>query len=175
MPDAFAYRASAEFAQAIRRRFDEIDEFRNAIAIPWDETHPDTVSLWASNSLDLPCDRRCVGFADDGGDVPAGLSRSKRRGYFSPARGKAGDPWRAALTELNRKPMMGELFRRFGVPDHVLDFNAGMSYRAVIVVAPDAVWLRYGREISTSPHLAPARMSEFYAAVEAREAAAVSP
>jgi hypothetical protein len=162
-----AYRASDEFGQAIRRRADEIDDFINSVIVPWDETHPNTRSLWANNSLDLPCDRRFVGFADDLDQPPAGLSRNKRRGTLLPVRGKAGDEWRAHQAALSRKPLMGPIFRRFEVADHVLDFNRGIFYRAVIAITPASVWIRCGRELPASPHLVPARLSEFYAAQEA--------
>lgn len=162
-----AYQASEELAAALRAVSDDIRRFHREVQGPWDAEHPDTPSLWVRGMTD----RRCVGFKDPGGEVPAGLSRSQDRTELIPARGKAGDPWRVALTTLNDGPKTGDVFGRFGIDPTILRVDHGRMYYPGILITEDAVFLTWAVPFDhPGPHLSPVPLSVYYAALEQSEA-----
>lgn len=168
MTDKRAYRASVEFAAALRAVEGEIARFRRDVVATWDAEHPETPSLWVQRAVSV--DRDCVGFKDSGGEVPAGLSRAKTRIELLPARGKAGDPWREAMGTLNNGPKASPIFRQFAIDPGILRVDHGRYYTPGILVTPDEVFLTWGvpRE-ELSEHLTEVPLSEYYAALERSE------
>lgn len=166
--DAHAYRASEEFAAAIRERNKESMRFGREVIKPWDDAHPDTPALWAQGGFSL--DRKCVGFADPGGPVPEGLSRNKQRQELIPKWGRNGDPWRDAMERLNQKPKIGPVFQRFGLDPLVWSTTGNWIYRPGIADTPDGMFFRWP-ESHPEPgeHLTEVALSEYYAAVEKRD------
>jgi hypothetical protein len=167
MSDTHAYRASDALAAAIQTRSDEAHHFALTVIKPWDETHPDTRSLWRKQAFGL--DKDCVGFDDpESPTPPAGLSRSKQRHELIPARGRSGDPWREALKYLNLKPRIGPVFTAFGI-DPVVWHGNGV-FTCGCRITPDGVFLTWDvRHPEPGEHLIPVPLSEYYAAMESAE------
>lgn len=177
MTDLLAWRASDEFAAALRARMAEKSEFFDNVIQPWTDAHPKH-EPYGSNGNATTFDPRIDGFAD--GDrksaPPDGLTRAQRRDYLRPHRGPAGDPWREALDTLNACPSIDAVFKEFRVPVYGL---VGHRLCRFNVHLWDEVWLTATADIPGTvkgeiAHLKAAKTSEFYAAKEARESAEVS-
>lgn len=180
-----AYRASDEFATALRAKSVDENRFRDEVIIPWDEAHPDTKTLWSRSPFSTR--RDCIGFTDPGGEKPpAGLSRRRGRKQLIPLKSKAGEPWREHKDRVNAGPSVADAFREFEVPDHVL--GPGRLYTVGLLPdgdgPSDPVYITSGyplegREDDESsfrsrtpltPHLTPIPLSEFYAVKERLDA-----
>lgn len=168
----FPYRASEELAAALfdfRERvkaFDvQVDEFNAA--------HPGHEVVWTRGVF--TADPHPRGFADDTAEVPPGLSRAKSRTYLVPRRGRAGEPWRAALARFGCRPSVGRVFRQHGVREHgdgpgtgtggyyiasTRWFDAGDD--GVIVVCKYDIGVDRNGAPDLSEHLTPLRLSEYY-------------
>lgn len=178
MTDLLAWRASDEFAAALRARMSEKSEFFDDVLGPWTKAHPGH-EPFGSNGNATTFDQRVDGFADADRkvDPPAGLSRAQRRDYLKPVRGPAGDRWREVLRELNACPSIDAVFKQFGVPVFALVGHRLCRFNLHLW---DEVWLTATADIPSTvvngvEHVTAAKTSEFYAAKEAREAAGSRP
>lgn len=177
--ERFAYRASEQFDAALRARLGEQFEFDQAVVGAFHDKHPGVRPVWRAGSPLCVADREVIGGFEDAHpdeDPPAGLQRSAKRRELAPVLGAAGDYWRQAVAEFNRRPSMRNVFR-----DHLVDvfvaYDDGRLHRLctpgvhVEVDRPAGVWLLYpGAEPSPTEHLSAVPLSEFYAAIEAFEA-----
>jgi hypothetical protein len=166
----YAYRASDGFATALRTYRSAFDEFVATVRA-WDAQHPDArlYVLRELTSVVVP------GFHDRNPDFdpPGGLSRSQTRRYLIPKRGKAGDPWRAALESFQlAAPDERPVWRCFGVePFEIAD---GHAYIPGFFDAGEAgVFVSRGVPFDPKPAaLTEVALSEYYAAKEAATARA---
>jgi len=169
-----AWKASDEFATALRTRLAERQAYFKDVVQPFIDAHPKQ-HPYGSNGDATSFDLRIDGFtdADRKSPPPEGLSRAQARAFLKPTRFAAGDPWREALEKLNGGPSVDAVFREFKVPifvfaghklcrANVRDLEAGMFLTA-------SVDLTEGKGCD---HLTPVKLSEFYAAVEAEPSAA---
>lgn len=169
--DLHAYRASEEFAVAIRQCLEEIARFRREVMKRWDKEHPHARALWRRGGLTL--DSECVGFDCPEGTTPEGLSRAQDRRSLIPKRGRSGDQWREALARLNSAPKMEPVFRKFGVDPLVWPDNLNGIYKAGIDDTPDGVFVTWAVPNSElGEHLTGSPLSVYYAAIEHKEKAA---
>lgn len=166
--DVHAYRASDEFAAAIRGRIEDMRRFGREIIKPWDEEHPEARALWRRDAFGL--DRKCVGFHCPDGEIPEGLSRNKERRELIPKRGGTGSSWRSALSRLDQFPKMDPVFRRYGVEVMVWPEEGNVIYRPGIEDTPAGVFLSWAApHPAPGEHLTEVPLSEYYAAIEKRD------
>jgi len=164
VPDLHAYRMSAEMAAAYIARCAERSAMLRAFAEEHAEQHPNHPVVVDDSPFGL--DRLTLGFADDTDAVPEGLSRSQRRTYLRPMRGRKGDPWRAAMRRVSAAPKVDEVFHRFRVDMSVQDSTTSRNYRIGVRELDGGVVITCGAALPESPHLTPMRLSEYYAAIE---------
>lgn len=163
MGESFFYRASDELAADLRGYAKDAKVHFDEVVEPFRKAHPDNgpvVNSWG---------RRTIGFADDKRDVdpPKGLSRSQKRTFLIPVRGKAGDEWRKAMDVL-QAPWIDLVYRKHDVPTEVIDGNR--LYRVNWMdFGTDGVVITIGTEIGEAPALTPMKRSEFYALYEAHQ------
>jgi hypothetical protein len=173
-PDLYAWRASDEFAAAIRKFK---DAKRTAVASEairgFNEAHPSNKLAWTGRgafSMDL--DLR--GFMDDG-ELPEGLSRAQSRRWLLPVRGKKGDYWRDAVKAAKRAmPSLDAVFVEHKVATFTM--SSDMAYGVGVFDDGKNVYLHCKGDIRTerpfldsSPHIAPVTLSEYYQARELHE------
>lgn len=162
MADQYAYRASEQFATAIRECQEKIQRFRREVVRPWDEAHPSTRSLWRRS---LGLDQVFAGFSDPGGDIPEGLSRNQQRVELIPKRGWSGDPWRYAAKIFDQSPRVSPVFTAHNVDPWV--FDPPRLHVVGIADTPSGVFLTWGApHPSPGEYLTPVPLSEYYAAIE---------
>jgi hypothetical protein len=171
--DALTWRASDEFAAAIRQYQSDKQSFIDSVVLPFDREHPNNPTAWrrAGFSLDI----RCCGFKDKAGEVPPGLSRAQTRRQLIPVRGRAGHDWRAALERMDGMPSLDVIFQAHDCAPFVLVGNTcttpgyfSHGTNVFIECTGDIAKTREGAE--PSKHLTPIKLSEFHAAKEAWEA-----
>lgn len=164
------YRASEKLTAAIRDFRERRQIFTRDVINPWMEKHPNQspwVNTWTG---------RIVGFADDASHLPPpeGLSRSSRRDYLIPVRGKAGDPWLEQLKVLRGFPFLeDEVWRPFDIPAEYLDLAKNVLHLTVFVdFADEGGMVVVGSPAQFDPlpeDLTPMKTSEFYRLAEAYE------
>ena len=174
MSTIFAYRANDELTAAWRAVAVERGRHIETVVEPFQQEHPNhkpLIDQW----------ERMLGFTDGAPHEPppAGLSRSQRRDHLIPARGKAGDVWRAHMKRLELPVTKAALFKRFGLGEQLYVGSDGRHYLGKPNVADfgeDGVFVYTGYEMETVPEcLSPVKLSEFYAARErAQERSGVS-
>jgi hypothetical protein len=167
--EIYAYRANDELTKAWREYQAQRDEHIKAVVDPFVAKYPNHTPLvdnW----------QKIIGFSD--GDPknppPAGLSRSQRRNYLMPARGKAGDEWREWMKKLAFPTRRSEVLREFGLGDRLYVGSDGrhfLGHPAAVDFGEDGVFVYMGCEIDPLPECVTAvKRSEFYAAQERAEA-----
>lgn len=172
--ELLAWRASDEFAAALRQYQTDKQAFIDSVVRPFDEEHPNNPTAWrrAGFSLDL----QCCGFKDKAGEVPAGLSRARTRRWLVPVRGKVGNEWRDVLRRMAEMPSLDKVFQVYDCTSFVLVgstcatpgwFSDGTN--VYIECTGDIANTR--ADAAPSDHLTPIKLSEFYAAKEAWESA----
>lgn len=183
MSDAYAYRASADLASALREYAAADNAFR-ATVVAYDGQNPGCRILWAQSPFSA--DMHPMGFEDTTDDVPEGLSRRRGRRSLIPKRGRAGEPWQAVLDEMAKRPRVEKVYQRFGVPTAGRGGSTGTGghYLAPtrFLDGGDAagVLVACKYDLATNPlrdtpgqglgkHLTPVPLSEFYAVKERLE------
>ncbi|MGW4128001.1 hypothetical protein [Amycolatopsis japonica] len=174
MTELHAWKASDEFAAALRKRLAERKAYFADVVTPFINAHPKQPP-YGTHGDATSFDFRIDGFAD--GDrkspPPEGLSRAQARDWLKPVRGAAGEPWREALKNLNGIPSVDKVFHDFKIPVFVLSLHrlcrANVRDLEVGVYLTASVDLTEGKDCD---HLTPVKLSEFYAAVEAEPSAA---
>lgn len=169
--DKYAYRTSDALAAALRRHKQDCDDFYRDVLGPWERAAGEINSLWRRT---IGVDMECLGFSDLHPDrpPPAGLSRRKGREELIPARGVAGQPWRDDLTKLRTRPRLSTVFAEFGVQIEIPRTEHHRFYVPGVLVTTDAAYIFWGCDYPNSnAHLTPVKLSEFYAAREAHDAA----
>jgi hypothetical protein len=173
MGDTLAWKASDEFAAALRQYQTEKQSFIDSVVLPFDNEHPNNPTAWrrAGFSLDI----RCCGFKDKAGEVPAGLSRARTRHWLIPVLGRAGKAWRDVLHRMDGMPSLDKLFQGHDVASFMLVGNTCATpgwfsdgTNVFVECTGDIAKTREGGE--PSKHLTPIKLSEFHAAKEAWEA-----
>jgi hypothetical protein len=169
-----AWKASDEFAAALRKRLAERQTYFAEVVQPFIDAHPKQ-HPYGSNGDALSFDLRIDGFTD--GDrkaaPPHGLSRAQARDFLKPVRGAAGNPWREALDNLNGGPSIDAVFREHNVPIYI--FAGHKLCRANVRDLEAGVFLTASVDLTEGNgcrHLTTVKLSEFYAAVEAEPSAA---
>lgn len=170
MTETFTWRASDEFAAAIRGYRQKRKEFVDTVVHEFNEAHPDHSARFYRHPFSL--DAILAGFADDTSDVPEGLSRAKTREYLVPVRGSKGKPWREAMRTLEKMPSIDGVFKAHNLSPVV--WIGSYVQRAGIFDDGQHVYIECGGDLTkerpadgTSPHLTPIRLSEYYAVKEA--------
>lgn len=171
--DGFAYQASEPFAAAVLARAQEIATFNFEVVNEVNaRLHPNE-PLWSGGGMSLASDGRCVGFNDANPDEPppAGLSRARNRRELHPKPGKSGQVWRDEMTALNRRPLLGPVFREHGVETFVMDLDRGRAHHPAMRLDDETgqVWFSWAKAPVESQHLIPRRLSEFHAFAEAMD------
>ena len=169
----FAWRASIGFAAAIRERLAQREEWWKVVLGNWNEQHPHQHAYGTTTNA-TSFDPKITGFADGKRrePPPEGLARAQSRpGELRPARGAVGNPWRAALDQLNTCPSLDKVFTDHDVPIYGL-VDLRLCRLTVHDLGEQGVWLACSRDVvgtSSQPveHLTPVKLSEFYAAREA--------
>lgn len=165
MGEIYAYRANDELTEAWRSVIADRARHIETVVEPFQEEHPNhhpLVNNW----------ERVLGFTDGAPHEPppAGLSRSQRRNYLIPARGKAGDVWRDHMRRIDLPCTKGELFKKFGLGEQLYVGSDGRHFLGkpnAVDFGEDGVFVYTGYEIETVPEcLSPVKLSEFYAAQE---------
>lgn len=174
MSEIYAYRANDDLAAAWREAMAERDRHIETVVEPFHAEHPNhhpLIDNW----------ERVLGFADGvpHEPPPAGLSRSQKRGYLKPVRGKAGDVWRERMQRLELPCTKGAVFQKFGLGEQLYVGSDGRHYLGkpnAVDFGYDGVFVYMGFEPENLPAcLDPVKLSEFYAAQErAAERAGVS-
>lgn len=172
MADKYAYRASANLAAAIRRYDAAWRTFHKEVIGSWDQAHPETPSAWLR--LD-GVDPECVGFKDVDSSLPAprGLSRNREREYLIPKRAGTGRPWREAMDMLNARPQLKTVVKQFGIEPAIWMPDAHRVYYMGLHSLGSEIYFTWGGRYPapTPGDLISVRLSEYYAALEAHEAA----
>jgi hypothetical protein len=175
--DTHAWRTTRQFGNAIRAALAACKALYDDVIIPYNEAHPGTELIRATPGP-TSFDHRIDGFTD--GDkkspLPDGLSRAQKRWWLVPVRGKAGDPWRAVLAQMNTMPKVGKVFRDFGFPVYTIK-GSWISRTRVFDDGTDVYLTSTQDVLEQHPcdHVVPVKMSEYHAAREAAAAAADSP
>ena len=115
-----------------------------------------------------------VGFTDEAPHLPPpeGLSRSSRRQYLIPARGKAGTLWRERLKMFNSKlPKSSDVWRKHDVRRYVLRGDTIYITHCADFGGDDAIVITGGVFDPVPAALTPLRASEFHLVKEAYEEA----
>ena len=165
--DKYAYRASEALSKALAAYSQACQDFYRDVLGPWEEAHAPMHSMWQHTVYG---DLRCVGFSDvdPTSDPPKGLFRSRNRDGLVPTnRGKAGDPWRAEMGVLNKRPVISAVLEAHGVTPYILDVDHSRVTRVGVIVTPNGHLLSWGVEHPPCEHLTPIPLSEYYAAREA--------
>lgn len=170
-PDQYAWRASEEFAAAIRKyREDRIAAVASPAIRGFNEDRPDNKLAWTSGgAFSMDVDLR--GFMDDG-DLPDGLSRAQSRRWLIPVRGKAGGPWREAIKAAKRAmPSLDAVFSAHRVA--LFTMGPGMAYGVGVFDDEKAIYIHCKGDIATerpfldtSEHITRVSLAEYYQARE---------
>lgn len=169
-PERYAWRTSAAFGDAITELREAERAFIAEVIVPWNTEH-DPIRVGLSAPLMHSLDRVVIGFHPiPDGNVPAGLSASKKRSYLLPARGAPGEEYRRVMKRLNRIPSMDAVFAAFNAP--VYTMGAGSLSRVGITYADGAVYVSCKLDIlggKAHSELTPVKLSVFYAAQERQD------
>jgi hypothetical protein len=172
-----AYRASDEFAAAYRAYHARYLAAR-AAALAYDRANPDHPLHVRKSNLDQRIDVYGFGDVHTDREPPEGLSRRRGRDYLVPKRGRPGDRWRAIIAEYGKQfpDPVRDVFTPHQVPPYIHDLERGRAHTPGIYdFGERGVYVLIGREFDDAgPHLARAPLSEYYAAKEFHELAAVS-
>lgn len=165
MSEIYAYRANDELTKAWRDYQGQRDEHVKTVVDPFVAEHPNHTPLvdnW----------QKIIGFADKDrkNPPPAGLSRSQRRNYLIPVRGKPGNERREWMKKLSFPKRRSEVLNDFGLGDRMYTRSDGRTYLghpSAVDFGDDGVFVYMGCEITPLPDCVTAvKLSEFYAAQE---------
>lgn len=177
MSEMYAYRASDEFAEALRAWNREHHEFTQAVIVPINDEAAPHQPVFVRSALRMGTE--CVGFADNNAptsQLPPGLSRSQSRSYLIPKRGKAGDEWRDRMQRCNTgRPSLEAVFNVHQVDPVSINSGRGRMARAGMRDFGDVTVLHCTLPLDESPHLTPMPLSEYYALVESDPSDAATP
>lgn len=174
--DRHVYRAPEGFGEQWETNEEAIRAHNVRVLREWGDEAPAPAYVTDPFGVDV----RFVGFADAGGEVPVGLSRSQERDWLIPRRGKAGRGFAEILSALNAGPKRGAVYERLGIPGRVVIENPDRRAWGTHLHCPVApqkvggVWvLVCTAEIPESERAAAGLermpLSEYYALVESAE------
>lgn len=165
MSEIYPYRANEELAEALRDFEVQRRQHIAQVVKPFVAEHPNNEPLVDNRE-------RVLGFADKDrtNPPPAGLSRSQRRAYLIPVKGKPGAVWREWMDKLNLPTTEGDVLHEFGFREQLYAGSDGRHYMgrpSAVDFGDDGVFVYMGCEISPLPDcVEPVKLSEFYAAQE---------